>query len=71
MRLRQLLLMLLIPFASFAEGIDYMPQIHGTFRGKYEMETEDGVSRFQVRNARLSVSGNILPVIDYYIQFDA
>ena len=55
MKLSHLLLFLFIPLAIFAEDFDYIPKIHGTFRGKYELETEDGVSRFQVRNARMSV----------------
>ena len=36
---------------------DYLPEIHGTIRGKYEYQTETGESRFEVRNARFSVSG--------------
>ena len=72
MRIYQLLALLLIPFTVVAEEkVNYMPQIHGVFRGKYEMETEESVSRFQVRNARLSVSGELAPIIDYFIQFDA
>ena len=35
---------------------DYLPEIHGTIRGKYEYQTETGESRFEVRNARFSVS---------------
>lgn len=36
---------------------DYLPEIHGTIRGKYEYQTETSESRFEVRNARFSVSG--------------
>ena len=35
---------------------DYLPEIHGTIRGKYEFQTETNESRFEVRNARFSVS---------------
>lgn len=31
---------------------DYLPEIHGTIRGKYEYQTETQESRFEVRNAR-------------------
>ena len=31
---------------------DYLPEIHGTIRGKYEFQTETNESRFEVRNAR-------------------
>ena len=48
----------------------YIPQIHGTVRARYELETDDWSSRFQVRNARLSVSGNVCPIVDYYVQAD-
>lgn len=49
---------------------NYKPQIHGSFRGRYEMETRDGYSRFQVRNARMSVQGSVAPTIDYFVQVD-
>ena len=39
---------------------DYMPEIHGTLRGKYEYQTTTNQQRFQVRTARVSVSGNII-----------
>ncbi len=72
MKLRNLIIFFLLPFSLFAEEkFDYKPKLHGVFRGRYELETADGVSRFQVRNARLSVSGNVAPIIDYYVQFDA
>ena len=44
---------------------DYLPEIHGTIRGKYEYQTETGESRFEVRNARFSVSGNVHPLVAY------
>ncbi len=34
------------------------------------METRDGYSRFQVRNARMSVQGSVAPTIDYFVQVD-
>ena len=44
---------------------DYLPEIHGTIRGKYEYQTETSESRFEVRNARFSVSGNVHPIVAY------
>ena len=39
---------------------DLKPKIHGTIRGRYEMQPdEDGQSRFEVRSARVSVEGNL------------
>lgn len=49
---------------------DYLPQIHGTIRGKYEFRTETRESRFEVRNARFSVSGNVLPMVAYKAEID-
>lgn len=48
-----------------------MPEIHGTLRPRWEMLTSGGEMRFQMRNARLSIRGRIVPgVIDYYAQTD-
>ena len=35
---------------------DYLPEIHGTIRGKYEYQTETSESRFEVRNALFGYS---------------
>ncbi len=50
--------------------VRYIPQIHGVVRGRFEASTEDGDYRFEVRNARLTVGGNIAPFADYFIQTD-
>lgn len=49
---------------------DYLPEIHGTIRGKYEYQTETNESRFEVRNARFSVSGNVHPIVAYKAEVD-
>lgn len=60
-----------IAIASHAsDSIDYTPKIHGTFRGRYELSTTKGEQRFQVRNTRVSISGNISKGIDYFAQAD-
>lgn len=48
----------------------YIPQVHGVVRGRWELDTEDGYSRFQIRNARVQVLGNVGPVFSYYINTD-
>lgn len=48
----------------------YMPKINGTVRAKYEFQPQQGNGRFEVRNARLSVSGKILPIISYKAEID-
>lgn len=48
----------------------YTPEIHGTIRAKYECRTTDGESRFQVRNARFSLSGRLLETVSYKAEVD-
>ena len=49
---------------------DYLPAIHGTIRAKYEYQTATDESRFQVRNARFSLTGNVLPIVAYKAEID-
>ncbi len=49
---------------------DYLPQIHGILRGKYEYEPELSASRFEVRNARLSAEGNLPLRSCYKVEVD-
>ena len=51
-------------------AVNYTPQINGTIRSRWEMETQEGESRFQVRNARLSLTGKIAPQISYFLNTD-
>ena len=60
----------LSPRMTAKENIDYTPHIHGTVRTRFEVATESGKYRFQVRNARVSLDGKIAPNIDYYINTD-
>ena len=48
----------------------YLPEIHGTIRAKYEYQPQIGQGRFQVRNARLSVQGKIIPIVRYKAEID-
>ncbi|MDE6086084.1 MAG: OprO/OprP family phosphate-selective porin [Muribaculaceae bacterium] len=56
--------------AATSEKFSYMPQIHGVVRARWENDLDAGLSRFQLRNTRLTVSGNIAPSIDYFLQAD-
>lgn len=60
--------------AQEAEKVDVVPKIHGVLRARYEAEWGDGDEwrqRFQVRNARLSVEGNVLRQLSYFVRVDA
>ena len=52
------------------EKQDYKPEIHGTIRAKYEYQTGMGAGRFEVRNARVSITGNVLPKVAYKAEID-
>lgn len=81
-KLLLLIFILFIPYESFANNpsdsitkkddkkIDYSPKINGTFRAKYEYQFEPGNSRFQVRNARVSLAGPVSRIIDYKAEID-
>lgn len=57
-------------FAGWAQDVDMTPQIHGTLRGKYESQTQEGEGRFEVRTARVSVTGKLLPEVEYKAEID-
>lgn len=51
--------------------VDYRPSIHGALRARYERDLEgSGESRFQVRNARVTIDGFIASPISYFLQAD-
>ena len=49
---------------------DYMPRIGGVIRARWEMQTDGGLNRFQVRNARVTLEGNIGAPVTYFFQAD-
>lgn len=52
------------------KGFSFIPEFHGAFRGRWEVQTNTGDQRFQVRNARLSLAGKVAPSISYFFQTD-
>ncbi len=53
-----------------ATKVDYMPKIGGTIRARWEMQTDGGLNRFQLLNARVTLAGKIAAPIDYFMQAD-
>lgn len=45
-------------------------QLHGTVRAKFEYQPDLGKSRFEVRNARFSLSGQVTPLVNYKAEID-
>jgi len=59
-------------FAQASEGEDFdkTPKIGGTIRSKYEYQTEEGEGRFEVRTARINVTGKVAPSVSYKAEID-
>lgn len=53
-----------------ADSQKFTPQIHGNIRGKFEYQPETDEGRFQVRNARLNVTGYAVENIAYKAEID-
>ena len=49
---------------------EWKPEIHGTIRAKYEYQYEREEGRFEVRNARFSVSGKVTETVAYKAEID-
>lgn len=56
--------------AQKEDKVDLTPKVHGTIRGKYEYQTEEGDGRFQVRNARVSLEGKVAKAVEYKAEID-
>lgn len=56
--------------AADDKAFSYVPEIHGAMRGRWEVNTNSGDQRFQVRNTRVTLGGKIAPQIGYFVQTD-
>lgn len=52
------------------EEVTYVPKVDGAVKAKMEVSLYDGEYRFNVRNTRFGVSGNVSPNMFYRIQVD-
>lgn len=48
----------------------WMPEVEGTLRAKFEYQTDINDSRFQVRDARVGVKGWLTDFVDYKLQIN-
>lgn len=53
-----------------ADSLAHRPEIHATLRAKYEYQPQPGKGRFEVRNARVSIEGKVLPAVGYKAEID-
>lgn len=56
--------------ADLEEKVNYKPEVHGTVRAKYEYQPETSSGRFEVRNARFSLTGNVARAVSYKAEID-
>jgi len=49
---------------------DFKPEVHGVIRSKFEYQTQEGEGRFEVRNARFSLSGKVTDNVAYKAEID-
>lgn len=49
---------------------DWFPAVSGTIRAKAEYQMNEDEARFQVRNARVALGGNITPIVEYKAEID-
>lgn len=69
-----LLVLALLPILSFAQQPDsslrYIPKVTGLVKAKWEYSFEDNKNRFDLRNSRLGIVGNINPYVSYKMQVE-
>lgn len=56
--------------AQAADSVRHRPEVHATIRAKYEYQPQTGKGRFEIRNARVSIGGRMLPIVDYKAEID-
>lgn len=52
------------------EPVSYVPEVYGAVKAKFELGLYDGEHRFNVRNSRIGVRGNVSQSMKYVIQID-
>lgn len=65
-----LLLFCALTLTASAQSSQPVMKIGGTVRSKYEYQTEDKKGRFEVRTARVNVTGHINPIVSYKAEID-
>lgn len=50
--------------------VNYIPEVSGNIRVKYEYSTVDDAGRFAVNNARVKLDGKVMPWVGYRLQVD-
>lgn len=67
--LRLVAISLFSVMALYSHSIE-LPSVGGVMRARYEFMTIDELNRFAIRNARIRISGNLIPRLSYVLQTD-
>lgn len=59
-----------LPVVAQESSSNYLPELHGTIRSKYEYQPDIEAGRFEVRNARFSLTGKVTPYVAYKAEID-
>lgn len=65
-----MMLLTFVPAHAQEEKPEWVPQLNGTLRGKYEYQPEENEGRFEVRTARVSVTGKVIKEVEYKAEID-
>lgn len=63
-------MLMMVGSVTAQESDSFLPEIHGTIRAKYEYEPQIDKGRFEIRNARVSVEGKVIPIVRYKAEID-
>lgn len=56
--------------AQTTDSLSLRPKVGGTLRAKYEWQTAEKEGRFEVRTARVNITGNLSKVVSYKAEVD-
>lgn len=68
--MKKIFTLAVLSMAALSLSAQQKMKIGGTIRGKYEYQTQDKEGRFQVRNARVNVSGDVNEYVSYKAEID-
>lgn len=70
MTYKKIIFFLIMSVSQQIEAQEFKPDVHGTIRSKYEYQTNENEGRFEVRNARFSLSGKVIDQVAYKAEID-
>ncbi len=68
--MKKLFLLAALFISMGMQAQEFAPKLNGTIRARYEYQIVDNMSHFQVRNARVGLSGKVIDELDYKAEID-